>query len=87
MKDVNQLKAMENNGTPSQQDAINRLDPLVRCMSANINATIRYLNHNHNTTNMRAFTSQVHANRLLIDSVYNVTHSHAPKASTLFANR
>lgn len=86
-KDVNQLKAIKDKGTSSQQDAINRLDPLVRSMSANIDATIRYLNHNHSTTNMPVFTDQVRVNRLLLRSIYNVTRSRAPKDNTLFANR
>jgi hypothetical protein len=87
LKDVNQLKAIQDKGTPSQQDVINRLDPLVHTMAFSIAATIKYLNQNHSTVNMPVFTDRVHANRLLIDSVYSVTHSHAQKANTLLANR
>jgi hypothetical protein len=87
VKDVNQLKSIEEKGTPSQQDAVNRLDPLVRGMAANINATIKYLNHNHSAVNMPVFTEHVRANRLLLNSIYNVTSSRAPKDNTLFANR
>jgi hypothetical protein len=85
LKDVNQLKVIEDKGTPSQQDAINRLDPLVHSMAFNINATIKYLNQNHSTVNMPIFTDRVHVNRLLINSIYNVTRAHAPKDNTLFA--
>lgn len=86
LKDVNQLKSIEEKGTPSQQDAINRLDPLVRSMAANINATIKYLNHNHSTVNMPMFTDKVHVDRLLLTSIYNVTRSHAPLDNTLLAD-
>lgn len=85
LKDVEQLKAIEEKGTPSQQDAINRLDPLVHSMAFNIRTTIKYLNQNHSTVNMPVFTDRVHENRLLINSIYNVTRAHAPKDNALLA--
>ena len=85
LKDVSQLKAIASKGTPSQQDAINRLDPLVQSMASNINATIKYLNRNHSTVNMPVFTDRLRGNRLLINSIYNVTRAHAPKDNSLLA--
>jgi hypothetical protein len=85
LKHVKQLKAIEAYGTPGQQDVINRLKPLVRSMVDSTNATTKYLNHNHSTVNMPVFTEQVKANRLLMNSIYNVTRAHAPKDNTLFA--
>jgi hypothetical protein len=85
LKDVSQLKAIASKGTPGQQDAINRLDPLVQTMASNINAAIKYLNRNHSTVNMPVFTDQVRVNRLLIDSICNVARAHAPKDNTLLA--
>jgi hypothetical protein len=84
-KDVSQLKVIADKGTPSQQDAINRLDLLVRNMAFNIHATIKYLNQNHSTVNMPVFTDRVRANRLLINSICNVARAHAPKDNTLLA--
>ncbi|WP_348261057.1 hypothetical protein P8935_14740 [Telmatobacter sp. DSM 110680] len=86
MKDVNQLRAIESNGTPSQQDAINRLDSLVSSMAANVRVTIKYLNQNHSRVNMPPFNDQVHIDRLLINSIYNVTRAHAPKNNMYFAD-
>ena len=87
LKDLKQLNAIKEEATPSQQDAINRLDPLVHSMSFNIAATIKYLNHNHSTVNMPVCTEHVRANRLLLDSICNVTRSRAPKDNALLANR
>jgi hypothetical protein len=85
LKNVKQLKAIQAYGTPGQQDVINRLKPLVQSMVENTNATIKYLNHNHSTVNMPVFTEQVRANKLLMNSIYNVTRAHASKDNTLFA--
>jgi hypothetical protein len=55
-------------------------------MAANVRVTIKYLNQNHSRVNMPPFTDQVHIDRLLINSIYNVTRAHAPKNNTLFAD-
>jgi hypothetical protein len=85
LKDLKQLNAIKEEATPSQQDAINRLDPKVHDMDFNIRTAMKSLYRNSNTVNTPVFTDQVRASRLLINSIFNVTHAEGQKDNTLLA--
>ena len=69
-KDFSRLEALREEATPSQRAAIDRIDPLLRDMAADLTATIENLNHNKSKVNDPAFRSRIHDNWLNVDRVY-----------------
>jgi hypothetical protein len=65
-KDFNQLSSMRDQGSPWQQEAIDRINPLLHEMSDHLSATIKHLNENQSRVHMPAFRDYAHANRELM---------------------
>lgn len=63
--DVNQLAALRDQGSPWQQDAIDRTSPLMQEMSELLTNTITHLNENQNRIHMSAYRDYVDANEKL----------------------
>jgi hypothetical protein len=55
-----QLHEIQNQGSPSQQDAINRFDPLLRQMAGQLTLTINYLNEHPDRVQMTTYKNYTH---------------------------
>ncbi len=69
-RDYYQLQQMRDKGTPAQQEAVDRLEPLLRNFAASLINTFRALNVQPDWVNMPSFRTQVHANWVRINEVY-----------------
>jgi hypothetical protein len=67
IKDFNQLSSMREEGSPWQQEAIDRVNPLLHEMADNLSATIAHFKENKARTKMLPFRDYVKANRELMD--------------------
>ncbi len=72
INDYNQLGTLRAEGSPWQQEAIDRIDPLLRSMADHLNATIQHLNENQNRIQMPPYRDYVHANWELINRTHNL---------------
>jgi len=63
IEDFNKLSSMRDQGSPWQQDAIDRVDPLLKEMADHLNTTIAHFKDNKHRVNMPAFHDYVKANR------------------------
>jgi hypothetical protein len=61
--EFNQLNSLRNEGSPWQQDAIDRVNPLLREMAETLNATIIHFNDNKMRLQMPEFEQYVKSNR------------------------
>jgi len=59
---LTQLKNAEAGGEPWQQEAIRRIEPLLREMADNTTTTIKYLDANKNKVHMQEFKDLVESN-------------------------
>lgn len=66
IRDFNQLSSMRAEASPWQQEAIDRINPLLQEMAAHLNATINHLNDNQNRIHMPEYQEYVRANRELM---------------------
>jgi hypothetical protein len=66
IKDFNQLSLMREEGSPWQQEAIDRVNPLLHEMADNLSTIIAHFKENKNRTQMTPFHDYVTANRELI---------------------
>jgi hypothetical protein len=66
IKDVNQLSSMREEGSPWQQETIDRVNPLLHEMADNLSTTIAHFNENKNRIQMAPFLDYVKANRELM---------------------
>ena len=66
IRDFNQLSSMRAEASPWQQEAIDRISPLLQEMAAHLTATIDHLNDNQSRTHMPQYQEYVHANRELM---------------------
>ncbi len=57
-----QLSDLRPEGSPWQQEAIDRIEPLLRDMADNLTATINHLNEHKNQVNMQPYRDYAHAN-------------------------
>ncbi len=62
MSDFNKLQGLKAEGSPWQQEAIDRIDPLLREMANHLNATIDHLNNNQSQVQMQPYRDYVDAN-------------------------
>lgn len=62
INDFNKLKSMRSEGSPWQQEAIDRIDPLLREMGDHLNATIDHLNENKHRVQMPPYREYAKAN-------------------------
>jgi hypothetical protein len=61
-KVVKQLNDLRAEGSPWQQEAIDRINPLLRNMADQLTATINHLNDNKGRIQMQAYRDYTHAN-------------------------
>jgi hypothetical protein len=66
IKDFNQLSSMREEGSPWQQEAVDRVNPLLHEMANNLSTTIAHFRENKNRTQMTPFRDYVKANRELM---------------------
>ncbi len=78
LADASKMMEMREEGSPWQQEAIDRIDPLLPVMAAHLSATIDHYNDNRNRLNMKPYRDFVVANQKLID--------HAHQLISTFAN-
>ncbi len=62
LSDFNQLKSMRSEGSPWQQEAIDRIDPLLRDMAEHLGAMIDHFNDNKNKIQMPPYREYAKAN-------------------------
>lgn len=58
---LDQMHSMRSEGSPWQQDAIDRIDPLLRMMADQLTVTIEHGNKNPNTIHMMKYRNYTHA--------------------------
>jgi len=63
IQDFNKLSSMRSEGSPWQQEAIDRVDPLLKEMADHLNTTIAHFRVNKHRVNMPAFDNYVKADR------------------------
>lgn len=62
LSDFNKLQGLRAEGSPWQQEAIDRIDPLLREMANHLNSTIEHLNNNQSQVHMPPYKDYVRAN-------------------------
>ncbi len=62
MSDFNRLQSLRAEGSPWQQEAIDRVDPLLREMADHLTTTIDHLNNNQSHVQMQPYRDYVDAN-------------------------
>lgn len=75
IRDFDKLSAMRNEGSPWQQDAIDRVDPLLKEMADHLNTTIAHFKDNKHRVDMPAFHDYVKANREYMNRTSNLISS------------
>jgi len=63
IQDFDKLSSMRGEGSPWQQEAIDRVDPLLKEMAEHLNTTIAHFKDNKHRVNMPPFHEYVKANR------------------------
>ena len=63
IQDFDKLNSIRNDGSPWQQEAIDRVDPLLKEMADHLSTTIAHFRDNKHRVNMPAFHDYVKANR------------------------
>ena len=66
IRDSNQLTTMRDEGSPWQQEAIDRISNLLPEVAANLTATINFLNDHKNQTKMRPYQDLAKNNETLL---------------------
>ena len=72
IRDGNQLSSMRDEGSPWQQEAIDRISGLLPEMASNLTATINILNSNKNQTKMRPYQDLAKNNQTLIHNAHEI---------------
>ena len=67
ISEFDRLNSLRNEGSPWQQEAIDRINPLLREMADNLNATIKHFNENQKRLNMPPFRDYAKANHELMN--------------------
>lgn len=69
-QDYYQLQRLRDGGAPAQQEAIDRLEPLLREMATSLTHTSQMLHEHETQVNMPAFRNEVHSDWVKISAVY-----------------
>ena len=69
-QDYYRLQNLRKKGTQQQQEAIDRLEPLLRDMATSLTNTIQMLNEHPGRTNMPAFRTRIHDDWVSINKTY-----------------
>jgi hypothetical protein len=72
IKDCNQMSSTRAEGSPWQQEAIDRINPLLHDMADQLTATIEHLNANQSRVHMLPYQEYVHAQYELIHKTHNL---------------
>lgn len=72
IRDCNQMSSMRAEGSAWQQEAIDRISPLLHDMAVHLTATIEHLNDNQRRLHMPQYREYVHANYELIHNTHNL---------------
>lgn len=72
IRDSNQLGSMRDEGSPWQQDAIDRITGLLPEMAAHLTATIDHLNDNPNRTKLQPYRELALANQTIIHKAHEI---------------
>lgn len=72
IEDVNHLTSLRAEGSTWQQEAIDRIDPLLKEIADHLTRTIEHLNDNQSHIQMQPFRDYVHLNRELISKAHNM---------------
>ena len=70
--DANQMSSLRDEGSPWQQEAIDRISPLLPVIASHLRATIDHLNQNHKQIRMQPYSDYVRANEKLINQAYQL---------------
>lgn len=72
IRDSNQLVSVRDEGSPWQQEAIDRISNLLPEMASNLTATIQHLNDNKNHTNLKPYQDLAKANETIIHKAHEI---------------
>ena len=72
IRDSNQMRSMRDEGSPWQQEAIDRIIGLLPEMASNLNATIDHLNDHKNRTNLPPYRDLAKANETIIHKAHEI---------------
>jgi hypothetical protein len=72
LADCSKMSAMRDEGSPWQQEAIDRVNPLLHEIADHLSTTIEYLNNNQTRIHMQPFKDYVHANYQLISKAHDL---------------
>lgn len=71
-EDVSQLTALRSQGSPWQQEAIDRINPLLKSMADHLTNTIQHLNDNQARIHLPAYQDYARGNRVFADKTFAV---------------
>jgi wobble nucleotide-excising tRNase len=72
IRDFNRAKDLRAEASPWQQEAIDKIEPLLKSMADHLSATIDHLNDNQSKVRMPEYQSYVKANRTLAEKTANL---------------
>jgi hypothetical protein len=72
VRDSNQLISMRDEGSPWQQEAIDRISGLLPEMVSNLTATIKHLNEHQNHTRLQPYRDLAKANETIIHKAHEM---------------
>ncbi|HVT98928.1 MAG TPA: hypothetical protein VHE33_15590 [Acidobacteriaceae bacterium] len=67
IEDVRELSALRSQGSPWQQEAIDRINPMLKDMADHLTATIEHLNDNRSSIHFQPYQDYARGNRIFAD--------------------
>ena len=78
--DANEMISLRHEGSPWQQQAIDRIEPLLPVIADHLRNTINHLNENRSLVHMKPYRDYVRANQNMIENAYQVINTYASYA-------
>lgn len=78
--DVNQLNNMRGEGSEWQQEAIDRVTPLMQSMTSHLTTTIEHLQNNQNRVHLKPYVDYARGNRELAERTLSVIEDYVDYA-------
>ena len=72
IRDSNQLASIRDEGSPWQQEAIDRISGLLPEMASSLTATINHLNDNQNRIKMQPYKDLAEANETVVHNAHEI---------------
>lgn len=72
IQDSNQLASLREEASPWQQEAIDRISPLLPQMATHLTATIKHFNDHTNQTQMKPYHDYIRENQKLIHAAHEI---------------